>query len=391
VDTIADIVIVGGGIMGSALAYWLTRLEPTASVVVVERDPTYSTASSALSAASIRQQFTTAVNIRISQASIEFLRGAGDLLAMDGAKADIGLTEAGYLYLADGASVERLRQAHAIQTRHGAEIALLSPTELASRFPWLETADLAAGTLGLRGEGWFDGYSLLTALARKARSQGARFVRGEVTGVELERSRVERLVLADGSRLQCGRLINAAGPWARSVAALAGVELPVFGRRRTVYVIACRADVARPFPLLIDPSGFWIRPEGHTFIAGLAPDDDPDDAPLEPDYDAFEARLWPALAARVPAFEAARLERAWAGYYDMNVFDHNGIVGFHPEVANLGFLNGFSGHGMQQGPVVGRAMAELILHGRFITVDLAPLAYERIPARQPLLELNIIG
>ena len=384
--------------MGSALAYWLTRLEPTASVVVIERDPTYALASSALSAASIRQQFTTPVNIRISQASIEFLRAAGGLLAVDESKPDIGLTEAGYLYLAnDGAGLDSLRQAHAIQTQHGAEVALLTPAVLAERFPWLATTDLAAGSLGLRGEGWFDGYLLLTGLSRKARSQGARFMRGEATALEIRDGRVEVVELADGSRLRCGYLVNAAGPWARSVAKLAGVDLPVFARRRTVYVIACRTPMkpgrpmGQPFPLLIDPSGFWVRPEGTGYIAGLAPTDDPDDAPLEPDYEAFESLLWPALAARIPAFEAAKLERAWAGYYEMNVFDYNGIVGLHPEIANLGFMNGFSGHGMQQGPVVGRGMAELILHGRFTTVDLGPLGYERLISGRPLREFNVIG
>jgi len=145
------------------------------------------------------------------------------------------------------------------------------------------------------------------------------------------------------------------------------------------------------FPLLIDPSGFWVRPEGNGFIAGLAPADDPDDAPLEPDYGAFDSVLWPALAARVPAFEAVRLERAWSGYHEMNVFDHNGIVGLHPEIANLGFMNGFSGHGMQQGPVVGRGMAELLLHGRFTTLDLSALGFERIAGKRPLRELNVIG
>jgi FAD-dependent oxidoreductase domain-containing protein 1 len=377
--------------MGSALAYWLTRLEPTASIVVIERDPGYATASSALSAASIRQQFTTPVNIRISQSSIEFLRASGELLAVDESKPDIGLTEAGYLYLAnDAPGLESLRQAHAIQTQHGAEVALLTPAELAARFPWLATADVVAGSLGLRGEGWFDGYLLLTALARKARSQGARFVRGEVTGVEVRGRRVEAVVLGDGARLSCGTLINAAGPWARAVGQLAGVDLPVFARRRTVYVVACRTRMAS-FPLLIDPSGLWVRPEGSGFIAGLAPADDPDDAPLEPDYDAFESVLWPALAARVPAFEEVRLERAWAGYYEMNVFDHNGIVGLHPEIANLGLMNGFSGHGMQQGPVVGRGMAELILYGRFTTLDLSALGFERIAGKHPLRELNVIG
>jgi glycine/D-amino acid oxidase-like deaminating enzyme len=376
--------------MGSALAYWLSRLEPSLSVAVIERDLTYATASSALSAASIRQQFTTPVNVRISQASIEFLRRAAELLEVDGSKPDIGLSEGGYLYLAHDSGLESLRRAHAIQAGLGADVALLDPAELAARFPWLDTGDLAAGSLGLSGEGWFDGYSLLTALARKARAQGARYVRGDVKVLEVRGRRVEAVGLADGSRVRCGYVVNAAGPWARSIAMLAGLDLPVFARRRTVYVIACRTSM-KPFPLLIDPAGFWIRPEGAGFIAGLSPDDDPDDAPLEPQYEVFDSVLWPALAARIPAFEAAKLERAWAGYYELNLFDHNGIVGFHPRIENFVFMNGFSGHGMQQGAVIGRGVAELILYDRFASVDLSELTYERIARNQPLLELNVIG
>jgi FAD-dependent oxidoreductase domain-containing protein 1 len=386
-----DIAIVGGGIMGSALAFWLTRLDPQVSVSVIERDPTYATASSALSAASIRQQFTTPVNIQIARASIEFLRSTAEHLSVDGTLPDIGLTEAGYLYLASESTVGSLRRAHEIQTQHGAAVALLNAAELRERFPWLATTGVAAGTLGLQGEGWYDGYLLLTAFARKARSQGAQFVRGEVAAVEIEPSRVVAATLVDGLRIECDYLVNAAGPWARSVARLAGVDLPVVARRRTVYVVSCPTPM-RPFPLLIDTSGFWIRPEGKGFIAGLPPTAmDPDDAPLEPEYDAFESRLWPALASRVPAFEEARLERAWAGYYEMNVFDHNGIVGLHPQIRNLGFMNGFSGHGMQQGPIVGRGMAELLLHGRFTSMDLSPLSFERLSSGRPLLELNVIG
>ena len=389
-DTEADIVIVGGGIMGAALAFWLTHLEPGVSVVVVERDPTYAMASSALSAASIRQQFTTPVNIRISQASINILRTVGELLEVEGSKPDIGLTESGYLYLAGESGAQSLRRAQAIQTQHGAAVALLDVPQLAERFPWLETGDLVLGSFGLSGEGWFDGYLLLTAFMAKARSQGVRLVRGEVKGLEVTKRRVGAAILADGSRITCGHLVNAAGPWARSIARLAGVNLPVFARRRTVFVVACKT-LLRPFPLLIDTSGFWIRPEGMSFIAGLAPDNDSEEVSLEPELESFESKLWPALAARIPAFEAVRLERAWAGYYEMNVFDHNGIVGLHPEKTNLGFMNGFSGHGMQQGPVVGRGMAELILRGRFTTVDLSALAYERLLEGRPLTELNVIG
>jgi FAD-dependent oxidoreductase domain-containing protein 1 len=385
----ADVAIVGGGIMGSALAYWLTRLDPNLSVVVFERDPSYSTASSALSAASIRQQFTTPVNIRISQASIGFMRQADELLEVAGSDVDIGLQERGYLYLARTSGLASLRRAHTIQRELGADVALLNTPELATRFPWMQTADLLAGSLGLSGEGWFDGYALLMAFVAKARTQGVRYVRGEVCAMNAKNGRIEGLRLADGTQVSSRFVVNAAGPWARSVAKLAGLELPVAARKRTVYVVSCRARL-EPFPLLIDPSGFWIRPEGLGYIAGIAPNVDPDDAPLEPDYESFDTVLWPALAERIPAFAAAKLERAWAGYYEMNLFDHNGIVGFHPQIANLLLLNGFSGHGIQQAPVVSRGVAELICHGRFVTLDLSDLAYTRIAENRPLPELNVI-
>jgi FAD-dependent oxidoreductase domain-containing protein 1 len=385
----ADVAIVGGGIMGSALAYWLTRLDPNMAVTVIERDPTYSAASSALSAASIRQQFTTPINIRISQASIGFMRQADELLEVEGSIVDIGLKERGYLYLARTSGLASLRRANTIQTELGSDVALLNTNELVARYPWLETSDLIAGSLGLSGEGWFDGYSLLTAFSAKARSQGVTYVRGEVTGMAAKDGLIEWLRLADGNRVFSRFVVNAAGPWARSIAKLVGVELPVAARKRTVYVISCPAKLDA-FPLVIDPSGFWIRPEGLGYIAGVSPGTDPDDAPLEPDYEAFDSILWPALAARIPAFETARLERAWAGYYEMNVFDQNGIVGFHPQVKNLLLLNGFSGHGIQQAPVVGRGMAELICHGRFVTLDLSDLSYDRIVQNRPLIELNVI-
>jgi glycine/D-amino acid oxidase-like deaminating enzyme len=375
--------------MGSALAYWLTRLDPDMAVAVIERDPSYATASSALSAASIRQQFTTPVNIRISQASIGFLRQADELLEVEGGNVDIGLKERGYLYLAPVSGFESLRRAYTIQTELGAEVALLTGNELAARFPWLKTSDLVAGSLGMQGEGWFDGYSLLSAFVAKARSQRVKYVRGEVCALEVVGRRIESIQLADGNRISSGWVINAAGPWARSLAKLAGVDIPVAARKRTVYVISCPQRL-EPFPLLIDPSGFWIRPEGSGYIAGLPPVTDPDDAPLDPDYDAFESALWPALADRIPAFEAARLERAWAGYYEMNTFDCNGIVGFHPQRDNFLLMNGFSGHGIQQAPVVGRGVAELICHGRFVTLDLSELGYGRIENGRPLLELNVI-
>ena len=386
----SDVAIIGGGIMGSALAYWLTRLDRSLSVVVIERDPTYATASSALSAASIRQQFTTPVNIHLSQASLRFLREAGEHLEVDGDRPDVGLHEGGYLYLAGAFGAPTLIQAHAIQRAHGADVSLLEPGALAARFPWLQVSDIALGSLGLSGEGWFDGHTLLTALARKAKHQGATYLRGEVRGIARDEGRVTALVLGDGRRLDCGVAVNAAGPWARSVAALAGIDLPVHARRRTVFVFACGERLGG-VPLLIDPSGFWIRPEGDRYIGGLEPRDLTDAEPLEPDLESFETDFWPALAARIPAFEAVKLERAWAGYYEMNDFDHNAIVGPHPSVANLHFINGFSGHGMQHAVSAGQGLAERILGVGAPTIDLSALAFDRVLANRPLVELNVIG
>ncbi len=386
----ADVVIVGGGVMGASLAYWLRHYDPAVSVVVIERDPTWSQASSALSAASIRQQYTTAVNIEISQHSLALLRAAPTWLALDDDRPDLGLHEAGYLTLADAGTAPVLRAAHAIQRSKGADVALLSPDELAARFPWLQVADLALGSLGLSGEGWFDGYRLLTALTAKARHLGAQTVHGEVVGMERAGHRVQAVRLADGRRIAAGTVVNAAGPWARAVGAMAGVVVPVDACRRTVFVLACPTPLPQ-CPLLIDTTGFWLRPEGPYYIGGVVPRNDAADLPLEPDHGPFETEFWPALAHRIPALESLRVVRAWAGYYEMNTFDHNGIVGPHTEVSNLVLMNGFSGHGIQQAPAVGRGVAEHILYGAYRSLDLTPLAVARIAQGRPLRELAVIG
>ena len=191
--------------------------------------------------------------------------------------------------------------------------------------------------------------------------------------------------------MPCDIAVNAAGPWAREPAAWLGIDLPVRARRRSVFVFTCPTPVEGA-PLLIDPSGVYFRPEGRGFICGTSPDParDPDDLPLDPEHGLFEEVIWPVLARRVPAFEALRQTSAWAGYYELNTFDYNGIVGSPPEVPNLIFANGFSGHGLQQSPAVGRGVGELIAHGGYRTLDLSPLAFERIAANRPLLEKNVV-
>lgn len=388
------VVVVGGGVIGSAIACFACA-DPAfrGSVTVIERDPTYARASSALSASSIRQQFASPVNIAIGGFGIAFLREAAEHLAVDGERPALGLVERGYLYLAatrDGA--DTLRRHHATQRELGAQIVLLDPPALRARFPWLAVDDLTLGALGERGEGWFDGYSLLQAFRRKARALGARYVAAEATGFALEGPRIAAVTLADGARVDGDVFVDAAGPWAAEVARWAGVDLPVRARRRCVFVFACPTPLPA-CPLVIDPAGPWFRPEGEgRFLCGVSPGeaDDPDDAPLVVDHALFEEALWPRLAARVPAFEALRVTGSWAGYYEYNTFDRNGIVGFHPDVRNLAFANGFSGHGMQQAPAVGRGVAELLVHGGYRTLDLAPLAFDRIVTGTPLVEANVI-
>jgi len=388
----SHIVIVGGGVIGSAIASF-TLADPAfrGTVTVVERDPTYARASSALSASSIRQQFSTAINVEIGRYGIAFLRRVDDELAVDGVPAAIGLTEPGYLFLATAAGVPVLERNHALQRSLGVDVALLEPNALRQRFPWLATDDLAMGSLGLSGEGWFDGWSLMQAFRRKARSRGARYVEAEAAGFALDGERIAALTLADGSRIGGDLFVNAAGPWAARIAAWAGVPLPVRARRRQVFVFACPAPTPR-CPLVIDPSGLWFRPEGAGYLCGLSPDasNDPDDAPLDVDHAAFDDTLWPLLAARVPAFEAVRVTGAWAGYYELNTVDHNGIVGTAAGVANLLLANGFSGHGMQQAPAIGRGVAELIVHGGYRTLDLSPLAFDRFERDAPIVELNVV-
>jgi glycine/D-amino acid oxidase-like deaminating enzyme len=386
------VVIVGGGVIGSSVAYFLRVSDPTVDVTVIERDPNYARSSSALSAASIRQQFSTPLSVQMSLFGIEFLRSIGERLAVDGTQPSIDLHEGGYLFLATEAGVATLRDNHALQTRLGADIRLLERGALAQRFPWLNTEDLAAGALGESGEGWFDGYGLVQALRKKAQALGARYVADDAIALTRDGRRVTQVVTASGAAYPCDVMVNAAGAWSRHVAAMLDIELPVFARRRSIFNVSSPARLEQ-CPLLIDPSGVYFRPEGQTYICGTSPDadNDPDDLPLdEVDHALFDDVIWPTLAHRVPQFEALRVLNAWSGYYEYNVFDQNAIIGFHPDIENCIFANGFSGHGLQQGPATGRGVSELILHRRYTTLDLSMLGFERVLANRPFIEKNVV-
>ena len=386
-----DVIVVGGAAIGSSTACHLAAAGFDGSVLVLEQDPSYQFCASALSAASIRQQYSSAINVDISLYGIAFLRAIGTHLAVDGERPDIALTEGGYLFLATAAGEAALRAANALQTARGADIALLARPALCDRAPWLTTSDLTLGSLGRSGEGWFDGYGLMRAFQRKARDLGVTYRTGTAVGVEQAGGRVHAVKLADGSTIGCGAVVNAAGAGGPAFAAAAGIALPVRNKKRMIFTFTC-ADPVPACPLVIDPSGVYFRPEGSGFICGTAPapEHDPDSSDFEVDHILFDEHIWPILAHRVPAFERIRPGRAWAGHYDMNLFDQNAIIGAAPGLANFYLANGFSGHGLQQAPAVGRGLAELIVTGSYQTLDLSPLGYDRIARKEPLLETKVV-
>lgn len=389
-----DVLVVGGGVVGSSAAFFLSIPAEAHAlrIGVVEPDPTYARSSTALSVGGVRQQFSTPENILLSRFTAEFLSSATTALAVDDEGPELGFVEAGYLFLATPAGSGILKRNHARQTALEAEVALLSPGELKRRFPWLEVSDLAAGSLGLRGEGWLDPYSLLQAFRRKAVSQGVEYIRDRVVAMDLGPKRVHGVRLASGGRLGAGTVVNAAGPRAREVAAMAGIEdLPVRPRKRTVYRVHCREPVEGA-PLTIDPSGVYFRPEGPDFLCGVspAPDRDPDTLGLEVEHGLFQDVVWPTLARRVPAFKALKLRSSWAGHYAVNTVDQNAILGPHPLLTNFLFANGFSGHGLQHAPGVGRALSELILLGEYRTLDLHRFGFERFAAGDLIQEESVV-
>lgn len=389
--TAPPVVVVGGGIMGCATALFLAQ-DHGLPVVVLERDFSGRQASSALSASSIRQQFSCAVNIALSQWSLDFIRRAQEHLALPGQPVQLGLHEAGYLYLAASPNAaEVLRANHEVQRAAGAPIRLLQPGELAERFPWLSVDDVCLGSLGTTGEGWFDGPALWQAMRRKAQACGVRFVQREVTGFSTQGGKVTAAHGRDGAVQACRALVLCAGAWSAPLGHELGVTLPVAALKRDVFHFHSPARTPN-CPLVIDPSGAWFRPEGSGWLTGAPPrNEDTPGQPLEKvDVGQFEEQLWPTLARRVQGFESVRLASAWAGYYEMNTLDQNGLAGELPGWENGFTACGFSGHGLQQAPAVGCALAALVANRPSGAPSLEDLSPSRVATGRTVRERAII-
>uniref|UniRef100_A0A8C1TB29 FAD-dependent oxidoreductase domain-containing protein 1 n=1 Tax=Cyprinus carpio TaxID=7962 RepID=A0A8C1TB29_CYPCA len=408
----ADVVIVGGGVVGWSIAYWLkmkARVRDGLRVLVVEKDPTYSQASTVLSCGGIRQQFSLKENIMLSLFSAHFMKNINNhLCVVNEDPVDLQFNHSGYLFLASEKSAHIMEENYRTQRYVGAKVALLSPSQLKERFPWMNTEGVALASLGLENEGWFDPWSLLNALRRKAVSMGVYQCFGEVTVCQIITKLLHDVRMPNSLEYQpveCAVVVNAAGANSGKIASMlgiglgpkesvSGVPLPVEPRKRFVYVVHCPDGPGLDTPFLIDYSGVYCRREGlgGNYITGMSPEEteEPDISNLDVDHEFFQEKVWHRLAHRIPAFEQLKVSNAWAGFYDYNTFDQNGIIGLHPLVPNMYFATGFSGHGLQQSPAVGLAVAELILDGGYKTIDLSALDLKRILLQEPILESNIV-
>ncbi|MCJ8055207.1 FAD-binding oxidoreductase [Shinella curvata] len=396
-----DVVIVGGAVIGSAVAYYLAaNPDFDGSVLVIERDPTYLTAATSLSSSSIRTQFSNPINVRISQYGSEVIRNFGEMMQVGDDRPDLGFHSGGYLFLANTPEQVRvLKENHEAQVSCRADVVLWNRDELANAFPHLNVADIELASYGRSGEGWFNNTGLMYGFKNKARSLGVDYVTDEAVAIGREGDAVTSVTLKSGAVVKAGTIVNASGPRAALTARMAGLDIPVEPRKRTLFVFDCAqtpegsATVNQGrLPLMIDPSGVFCRPEGRFFLTGCPPVEDPaaDWDDFEPRYEEFEEIIWPALAERSPRFEAIKVVNQWAGHYDFNTLDHNLVVGRHPVVRNFVFANGFSGHGLQQGPATGRGVSELITYGEYRTLDLTEVGYERIVENRPFLEKAVI-
>ncbi len=395
-----DVVVVGGAVTGSSVAYFLTaNPDFDGTVAVIEMDPTYSKSATALSSSSIRHQFSNSINVKISQFGTQFIKEFAETMQVDDLKPDLCLRENGYMFLAATEAQENvLRANHEVQVSCGADIVLLDPDELASAFPHLNTEDIRLASYGRSGEGWFSNTGLLDGFRRKAKQLGAEYIIDEVVELIRQGDRITGVKLASGESILCDFLVNASGTRGARTAAMAGLELPVEPRKRSIFIFDCAQSPQGTatlnngqLPLMIDTTGTFCRPEGKYFMTGMTPPEDlsvdPDD--FEPRYEEFET-IWENLATRSKYFEAIKLVNSWAGHYDYSTLDQNAIIGAHSEVRNFIFANGFSGHGLQESPAVGRGISELIIFGEYRTLDLTALGYERISRNEPFVENAII-
>jgi glycine/D-amino acid oxidase-like deaminating enzyme len=381
-----DVIMVGGGLMGCATAYYLLKTDPQLKVALIELDPTYTRASTPLSDGNTRVQFNIKENIQMSQYGLEVLQSFAEDMAVDGDKPDVAFRQQGNLFIIDEASREESQQGLALQQSLGCQVEWLRPDEVTPYYPLYNLTGCVGATFG-RQDGTMSPLALLVGYKKKAVALGAHFIQAEVVELLQQGQQMAGVKLASGDRLAARAVVNAAGAWAAKIAQTVGVNLPILPIKRQVSVVETMVRPDKILPAIFFPSGLYCIHEGEGyFLCGKSLPDDPvgyDDFTWE--RRRFEEYLWSELVELIPAFDRLKVVRGWAGLYEVNTLDGNAILGEWPELPGFFLANGFSGHGFQQCHAVGRYLAELIV-GQPPTLDLSIFSPRRILENKPVFE-----
>lgn len=379
---IADVVIVGGSVVGSSAAWNLREDGFTGRIVVVERDPTYARASAFLAMGGIRQQFCTQVTVQMVQHSVALWKRFDERLGVAGDRPRAWFRQRGYLFLADTAGSAALMQRYEAERRAGAHVQLLSRDDVRALVPDVRLDDIVFGMFGPE-----DGYAapreVLRGFRDGARARDVEFLTDEVVGIDVSGDAVSGVRLASGGRIDTRTVVNAAGCWAGDLARLAGLDVPVVPMRQMLF----RAALPRPwpyrFPMVIDPGGVHWRHDDPAspgdrdrIIVAFTRWDEPTGENFAAAMERWPAEFLPALINRVPAFEGLHDVEGWSGLYEMTP-DHNPVLGEHPSLRGLIFANGFSGHGLMMSPATGKIVSELVRTGHSTTFDVSIFAPDR--------------
>jgi len=386
---IYDVVIIGGGIMGSAIAYYLKRKAPDLQTAMIEMDPSYSHASTTLSMSNARIQFSFRPNVQISQYAFEVLENFEQEMAVNDRKPSIGYRREGNLFMVNAEGRIPAENALKMQQDLGCDIEWWTSEQVSRRFPLYNPEGYSGATFGPK-DGHFDAYGVLMGYRAKAISMGAEFVHAEVSEITKTGKRITGVRLNTGEDIGANNVVNCAGAWCAGIAGTVGVLLPVQPVKRQVFVLDTKVKPDGPLPLTVLPSGMYFRTEtGGLILLGKSMPEDPVGFSFSWDDKRFYEVLWPELAEFVPVFESLRLLRGWAGLYAMNTLDENAILGEWPELEGLFLANGFSGHGLQQAPAVGRYISELITRQSH-ALDLSIFNPGRILENRKLSESGIV-
>jgi len=385
----ADIVIIGGGIVGSSIAYHLARAGDAGDVLVIERDPTYEHAATPRSNGGIRRLFSLPENIEMATYGLDFYSRFATDMALDGETADISFRRQGYLFISDNGGSAQMEKNFRLQDSMGVEVELFDAAAMSARFPSVSNEGVDLAVLSAN-DGWIDPHAALMGFRRRARELGVTYLEAEVEALESDSHAVHCARLTDGQRVQGTTFVNACGAWCAGIGDSVGFDIPVEPMSRESYYFKCAGDI-EPLPMLKTETDLAFRPDADGYIGGV-----PDwteaagwNFDVAPNH--FENVVWPALARRVPAMAELRLQSSWRGHYARSRLDYSPILGKAGKgLENLILANGFSGHGIMHAPATGRGLAELVLQGSYQSIDLNCFGYHRVLENKPYREQGIV-